>query len=128
MFTVLCEPSLQLSLVYLSSLLLTLSLPTNHYPANTAVPYQNNSCENGAIRIVGNKTEQTIKGRVEVCLRGVWGTICGVHWTDLDAAVVCNQSGYAVTGESSRVLYLFYALLHKYIHSYVHAHVHVLHV
>ena len=60
----------------------------------------NNSCDSGDIRIVGGESQ--LEGRVEVCLRGVWGTICGIDWTDLDAAVVCNQTGHAITGENSR--------------------------
>lgn len=75
-------------------------LPTNRYPANTVVTHPNKSCDNGDIRIVGGESE--LEGRVEVCLRGVWGTVCGVDWTDREAAVVCNQTGHAITGESSR--------------------------
>ena len=69
-------------------------------PANNAVPHLHYLCDNGAIRIVGGESE--LEGRVEVCLSGVWGSICGVDWTDLNAAVVCNQSGFAITGESSK--------------------------
>ena len=35
-------------------------------------------------------------GRVEVCIHGVWGTVCHYNWDNNDARVVCRQLGYSV--------------------------------
>ena len=32
-------------------------------------------------------------GRVEVCLRGVWGTLCDDRWGNREAGVVCSMLG-----------------------------------
>ncbi len=38
-------------------------------------------------------------GRVEICLNGKYGTICGDGWSDEDASVVCRQLGFSSDGE-----------------------------
>ena len=60
------------------------------------VYYYHSTCNNGDIRL---GDENILKGRVEVCINGTWGTICDHYWTDNEASVVCSQLGYSPYGE-----------------------------
>ena len=33
-------------------------------------------------------------GRVQICINGFWGSVCGEEWDIRDAKVVCHQLGY----------------------------------
>lgn len=49
-------------------------------------------CNDSDIRLVG--TDSPTQGRLEVCLFGVWGSVCDDQWTDRNSEVVCRQLGY----------------------------------
>ena len=49
-------------------------------------------CIEGALRLVDGSSYN--EGRVEVCSNGRWGTVCGVGWTEREAALVCSRLGY----------------------------------
>ena len=67
-------------------------MPLN--PSSCADP--SNLCTNGSVCLVGGGTPN--QGRVELCIGGDWGTICGdYNWDNVAARVVCNQLGYTNT-------------------------------
>ena len=51
-------------------------------------------CTQGAIRLQGGTATE---GRVEICNRDVWGTVCDDFWGIPDATVACRQLGLPST-------------------------------
>lgn len=54
-------------------------------------------CEDGALRLVGGRNDS--EGRIEVCYRENWGTICDDGFDTFDASVICRQLGFSQYGE-----------------------------
>ena len=56
------------------------------------------NCTNGTLRLVNGSLESA--GRVELCINGVWGTVCDhndYYYEDSNVArVVCRRLGYDV--------------------------------
>ena len=54
-------------------------------------------CQNGTVRLLNGKSQY--EGTVELCISGVWGTVCDDRWDDVDANVVCRQLGFSDKGQ-----------------------------
>lgn len=62
-------------------------------------------CTDRDVRLVG--AMYTFEGRVEICVEGIWGTICRHLWDSNDAMVVCRQLNLPTDGT-----YITYCLAH----------------
>ena len=49
-------------------------------------------CTEGSVRLSGGDIEQ--EGIPEVCVNGVWGSICDSGWSAVDGLVLCRELGY----------------------------------
>ena len=49
-------------------------------------------CNETDVRLVDGVTPD--EGRVEICLGGLWGSVCDNNWDFREARVVCQQLGY----------------------------------
>ncbi len=55
-------------------------------------------CYHGSVRLT-DANGRNVYGRVEICLSGIWTTICSSsHWDIHDASVICNQLGFSPYG------------------------------
>ena len=54
------------------------------------------SCVDGDVQLVGGSNQY--EGRVEVCVKNSWGTVCDNSWSYYDALVTCRQLGYSTSG------------------------------
>ena len=66
-------------------------------------------CQEGSVRLVNGDIEQ--EGRVEVCIGGLWGSMCVSSWNNPSANgfVVCNQLGFrSLSSESVMATCMIY--------------------
>ena len=69
-------------------------------------------CQNGSVRLVNGNIEQ--EGRVEVCIGGIWGSMCASSWSNPSANgfVVCNQLGFrGLSRETIKIIIIASSLL-----------------
>lgn len=50
-----------------------------------------------------------LEGRVEVCVDGVWGTVCSDLWGTEESSVACRQLGFSQTGKDNLITGVLYA-------------------
>ena len=56
------------------------------------------ACCEGEVRLEDGSVFN--EGRVEVCVDGIWGTVCNDYFASIDASVVCRQLGFSRFGKS----------------------------
>ena len=81
--------------------LINAQLVTMNFKSTTATYIMYTDCTDGDIRLVGGSSE--LEGRVEVCVDGVWGTVCSDLWGTEESSVACRQLGFSQTGKPNHI-------------------------
>ena len=61
-------------------------------------------CKGGDIQLAGGSYNNV--GRIDLCVNGSWGTICGNSFDNKDASVACRQLGYSSFGKLYHIFQL----------------------
>ena len=70
-------------------------------------------CATGSVQLVGGSSAR--EGRLEVCLKDQWGTVCDDSLDKNTAAVICQQLGFSDYGKKNKIQRIcFYFLLSLY--------------
>ena len=70
------------------------------------------TCSHGDIRLADGSTSS--EGRVEICINGIYGTVCDDSWNNNDAEVVCRQTGYF----GGKLIYMYNVQCNSYNRNY----------
>ena len=57
------------------------------------------NCTHGDVRLVGGLL--AYEGNVEICINGIWSTICDSGWSNNDVKLACAKAGYPGAGMNS---------------------------
>ena len=78
------------------SIILYKQAQTPHYDLSIVIiswsPVIERECNDTEVQLVGSQSPYD--GRLEICIDGLWRTVCDDNWDKRDAAVVCRQLGY----------------------------------
>ena len=65
------------------------------------------TCIEGDVRLSSlmgyDRLPEFVSGEVQVCLSGVFSSVCDVSWGNQDASVVCRQLGFSPYGNMNYV-------------------------
>ena len=56
------------------------------------------------MRLRGTSSQRNNYGRVEICVNGVWGTVCDDYWGSTDTNVLCKELGFSRFGNNKLLL------------------------
>lgn len=64
----------------------------------------NNCTTNGEIRLIGLNTTCILSGKVHLCYKNEWRTVCHYRWNEDDVQVVCRQLGLPEQGNKTIIM------------------------
>lgn len=59
----------------------------------------NSTCTDGEMRLADGESEN--EGRLEICFRNHWGTVCDDDFDAAEATLVCRELGYPSEGKGN---------------------------
>lgn len=72
------------------------------------------TCREGDRRLANGTFDQ--RGRVELCINGLWGTVCDDEWDDTDALSFCADLGFPGTSKQGKKIKYLVASIAMLLH------------